>query len=454
MEHSKKNIRLLICTGSRSIHGGVENIISDLSRNLSPFSIDVIVGLCKGAKYNDPDRYRQAFQDLVTIDINGTKGTRQSRIEALIRTFKEVNPDIVLIARVAEAYEALRRLKKNKNSPRLAVTIQAYEPHYIYDAFVYRHWIDLIVTSGELIRLALIRWAGVEGDRVVNIPGGVHPPLTRVTPRSATCPIRIGYVGRLDSGQKRILDLVPFVKKLIELEIDFTLDIVGTGPAEDELKKSMSSFINKREIVFHGWQNHEILYENIYPQMDIFVHFAHTEGVTIAPREGMAHGVVPVVSEFIGLKAEKQFLHEVNALTFPVGDTETSAQNVFRLVNESGLLERLSFAAMRSQTGKYSYWGAIEAWADAFKLCLEKPARNNTNLKITFPPDGRLERAGIRPWVAQRIRDLLGKRHIHADGGGEWPTGSGLMSEEKKCAIMDLVAELDKKNQVINGNLH
>jgi glycosyltransferase involved in cell wall biosynthesis len=439
----ENKLRLLICTGSRSIHGGVENIIADLCRNLPNYHIEPIVGLAKGEHFNDPDRYRKAFPELHTVDIDGTKGTRQARVEALVDTFKAIRPDIVLIARVFDVYEALSRLKKNKSSPRLAVTIQAYEPHYLYDAFLYREVIDLIVTSGELIRKAVIQWGGLPEDRVVNIPGGVRQPFQAASPRTPRNPIRLGYVGRLDPGQKRILDIVPFLNKLREIGIDFHLDLVGTGPAESELKTGLKSFIDSGQAIFHGWSDQEALYQTIYPNLDIFIHFAHTEGVTIAPREAMAHGAVPVVSEFIGLKAEKQFLHEVNALTFPVGDIETAAKNVFRLMHEPGLMERLSLEAMRSQTGKYSYSGAIEQWAHAFKRCVENPVRRNANLNITFPPDGRLGKAGIKPWLAQRVRNILGKRHIHANGSGEWPTGSGLMTRENAEAIMGLIKELD-----------
>jgi glycosyltransferase involved in cell wall biosynthesis len=436
-------LRLLICTGSRSIHGGVENIIADLCKNLPNYHIEPIVGLAKGERFNDPDRYRKAFPDLPIVDIDGTKGTRQARVEALVDTFKAIRPDIVLIARVFDVYEALSRLKKNKSCPRLAVTIQAYEPHYLFDAFLYREVIDLIVTSGELIRKALIQWGGLPGDRVINIPGGVKQPFQAVPPRTPRTPVRLGYVGRLDSGQKRILDIVPFLNKLREIGIDFHLDLVGTGPAESEVKLLLKSFMDSGKVAFHGWVDQEMLYQTIYPNLDIFIHFAHTEGVTIAPREAMAHGVVPVISEFIGLKAEKQFLHEVNALTFPVGDIPAAAKNVFRLMHEPGLIERLSSVAMRSQTGKYSYHGAIKAWAQAFKECMEKPVRKADNLKIRFPSDGRLGRIGFNPWFAQRIRDIMGKRQIYDDGGSEWPTGSGLMTKQDEKVIMELVQSID-----------
>jgi hypothetical protein len=173
-----------------------------------------------------------------------------------------------------------------------------------------------------------------------------------------------------------------------------------------------------------------VLYADVFLTLDILVHFAFTEGVTIAPREAMVHGVVPVVAEFIGLKRERHFVDGVNALTFPVGNVDAAARCIGRLAEEPGLLEKLSENAMRSQRGVYSFGGAIEAWAEALDRCLKIPAQTGPLPKLSSPLDGRLARWGVAPWLAQRVRDLLGRRHEHADPGSEWPTGSGLGTEQ------------------------
>jgi hypothetical protein len=149
----------------------------------------------------------------------------------------------------------------------------------------------------------------------------------------------------------------------------------------------------------------------------------------------MAHGVVPIVSRFVGLAVEGQFVHQVNALTFPVGDVEAAAACVRRLFEEPGLLLRLSENAMQSQRGRYSFDGATRAWAEAFDRCLAQPARTGDLPRVPFLPDGRLTRSGVPPWLAQRVRDLLGRRHDHTDPGSEWPTGSGLMTPEAADSI-------------------
>jgi hypothetical protein len=185
------------------------------------------------------------------------------------------------------------------------------------------------------------------------------------------------------------------------------------------------------------------MYRRFFPEMDCLVHFAHTEGVTIAPREAMAHGVVPIISEFFGLMSERQFVHGFNCLTFGVGDVHSAVTNVRRLVSEQGLFERLSSNALNSQTGTYTFKGSMDAWAEALEQCLEQPIQ--TGQPPHSPADGRLTRMGISPHTAQRIRDLVGKRHVHSDAGSEWPTGSGLMTNEDAEEIWQFGRDYEKK---------
>jgi hypothetical protein len=177
--------------------------------------------------------------------------------------------------------------------------------------------------------------------------------------------------------------------------------------------------------------------------MDCFIHFAHTEGITIAPREAMAHGVVPVISQFAGLHTEQQFVHEDNCLTFPVGDIKSAAANITRLISEPGLFRRLSNNALTSQTGKYTFAGSMDAWAEAFDRCLKQPPATGATPNLNHPADGRLTRLGLSPRVAQRIRDLFGRRQIHNDPGSEWPTGSGLMTAEAAEGILQFGREFE-----------
>jgi len=436
--------KILICSPSHSVRGGVESIIDDLCRELPGYGWQVVLGLGEGSRFNRVAEYRAAYPHLPITAIDGTKGTRSARQAALAKACKELKPDVVLSFRLFDAYEAVASLKQRRGGgPRLAVAIRGYEPHYFFDARLYKGLIDLCVVDGTLLAAACVEWAGLEPAKVVSIPGGVRRPRRRVLPRARCGTLRIGYVGRLPQSDKRILDLVPLIRHLDASALPYRLRVAGEGAEGAALREGLRPQIAEGKVVFEGWKSREELYETVYPQLDCVVNFSAAEGVTITGREAMAHGVVPVISQFVGQRAEAQYIHGVNSLTFAVGDIPSAAANMARLVNEPELLAHLSANAAGTQVGKYSYSGSLAAWAEALDRCLERPPSLAPLPRLNPAPDGRLARLGIPANVAQLMRDALRRRHEHNCPGGEWPTGSGLIMDSEHAELMRFAAEYE-----------
>jgi glycosyltransferase involved in cell wall biosynthesis len=423
--------KLLICSRSHDPHGGADRIIADLCRELPRRDWQVTLGLAQGARFNDAERYRAALgADLPVLAIDGRLGTRRARVEALRRAIRAVEPDVVLSMRVFDAYEAVALEKRRSaRGPRLAIGVRSFEPAYLADLALYRDWVDLCVTSGALLAALAIDPCGIGRERVESIGGGVRPPLAPPAARTGARPVRLVYVGRLDPEQKRVLDLVPFLDELDRRAVAYELDVAGEGPAEQELRSRLAPRVEAGQVRFHGWVDRERLYRTLYPRADCFVHFAAWEGMTIAPREAMAHGVVPVISRFRGQQLEGQFVDGRTALTFPVGDVPAAAAAVQRLVVDPGLLTQLSRAAMQSQTGRYSFDGSIDAWAAAFERCLELPVRLGRLPRVRDRNDGRLARWVVPAALQDRVRALLRRKVVHSSPGSEWPTSSGQLDD-------------------------
>ncbi|GAG06075.1 unnamed protein product, partial [marine sediment metagenome] len=161
----------------------METIIDNLCREMPAYGWEMVLGLGKGAVHNRVEEFQEAHPGLPIVEIDGTKGTRRGRLSALEEVIRRSDPDIVLSARIFDAYEATASLKLRYGRPRLAVTVRSYEPHYLYDARKYRDQIDLCVTSGRLLAEACVRWSGIERERVTSIPGGVRMPRVKVLPR-------------------------------------------------------------------------------------------------------------------------------------------------------------------------------------------------------------------------------------------------------------------------------
>lgn len=417
-----------------------------LSGGLPPHGFEVIVGLARGLKFHDPDRYRRAYPALRTVELDGTSGTRTGRIDGLKSAVIAAEPDVVLVTRLFDAYPALASLKAQGSALRLAVTIQAYESPYFGDLALYRDFVDLCVTSGRLIAAGAER-AGLPRERLVNIPGGVAPARERVA-RLPGEPLRLGYVGRLEQPQKRVLDLVGTLDALHRDGVPFRCVVVGVGPEEPALREAFAARPYAPAVAFRGWLSTGELYASVYPGLDALLHFAAWEGVTIAPREAMAHGVVPVVSRFVGCQGEGVFRDGVRALTFPVGDVEAAAALVTRLQRDPALLERLASAAAGSQTGPYSDEGAIAAWAAALHAACDAPARSRPAPPRIPPPPGRLARV-LSPAAAERLRRIAGRRFEHDSPGAEWPhVGTGVppaLAQDLRALARDADREDDPR---------
>ena len=404
-------MRLFVCTPTHYLQGGVERILEALAKGLPTRGIDVTFGLAQGARFHDPSRFRAAFPAVRGVDVDGRSGTSFGRRRALMNAIVAADPDAVLIARMFDAYPVASELKLRGHRLRLAVTIQAYESDYFADLDRYADFVDVCVTSGEQIA-ATVR--AVTDVPAVSIPGGVAPPRRLRAPHDG--PLRIGYVGRLESQQKRVLDLPLLCSELDRRFVRYTLDVAGDGSAAAELRARLPA------ARFHGWMAVEALYEEIYPELDVLVHFAAWEGLTIAPREAMAHGVVPVVSRFAGAE---DFVDGENALTFPVGDIGAAATAVERLSGDRTLLERLSSAARRSQQGIRAEDGALDAWADAFRAAVARPPRLGSSLPRLPHDSGMLTRLGVPAALAEVVRRV--RRRPHDSPGSEWPHWSGIV---------------------------
>jgi glycosyltransferase involved in cell wall biosynthesis len=436
--------KLLIATPCHSLHGGVEVIVNDLVRALPSRGWEVTLGLAGGSRFNLPERYEAEHPGLPTAHMNCFSGTSEGRIRALVASIRNIRPDIVMSARIFDLYESMRRMKRERPELRFAVTIQCYEHDYLADLARWSSQVDLCVTSGELIRQACIQLCGLERNRVISIPGGVsacaHPRPVRAGA------LRLGYAGRLDQDQKRVGDLVAIAKNLMSQNLDFTLRIAGTGPEEAALKSAFSQLPDVH-VEFLGWIGDRTTYLQFLSTLDIFLHTASREGVSIAPRESMACGAVPVISEFTGFWTEGHFRPGTNCLSFPVGDTGMAAQHVLHLARNPAVLASLSRAAQSSESGIYSEDGALDAWAEAFNECLRRPAANPACGVRNEQDTGRLSRWGISPALAQTLRELLGIRMVHSSPGAEWPHAGGRVSEGEHTAFEQFALAQEQRSK-------
>jgi len=174
-------------------------------------------------------------------------------------------------------------------------------------------------------------------DRIFYIPYGIPlPPRARI---ARPGPLRLIFAGRLEHGQKGVLELPAIDARLRERRVDATWTIVGDGPDGARLRETWPG---SPTVTYRGTLTNADTIAAL-AEHDVFVLPTRTEGLPVALLEAMGCGVVPVVSN-IDSGVPDVVTAGVTGLLPDVGDVNGFADAVASLAGNRGLLERMSAA--------------------------------------------------------------------------------------------------------------
>ncbi|HEX3069342.1 MAG TPA: glycosyltransferase [Thermoanaerobaculia bacterium] len=385
-------MRILFCSQAAHTGGGVEAWMEALTSALLARGHEVHTALAKG-RFHDPMRYAARHVVANPIEVDGADTSREVRIANLLRVFERVQPDIIIPVNLADALYAASYAKTKGPAWRLALCIHSQGEDRLEQVRSCAPFIDLAVSVSRRVTMQL------EGivPNVRHIPTGV--PLPLAPPRKRERIEQIAYAGRLDDAEKRVLDLIPLMHELDGV----TLHIAGRGPDEPRLREGLRGM----PVVFHGDLSRAELYETFYPRIDAIVVFSPAEAGPIVAWEAMAHGVVPIVSDFIGREEEGVLRDRV----FPVGDIAAAA-----------MLIRESPPTRVELPSAYTLPVFEQSWQDALSTLTAMPTRRGPAAALpSLVSTGRLARLGLGLEGMARVRRLLGHHFEHHDPGSEWP---------------------------------
>jgi glycosyltransferase involved in cell wall biosynthesis len=435
--------KILFCTYSHTPWGGIESWLSGMTAFAARNGWEVTVGLARGSIFNDPDAARSRFPGLPVVSIDGRTGTVEGRIRALFRVFDGVRPDLVVPVGLGEAFPAVVRRKTAGKSLRLLVPTRSTNPEHFRDVQRFAAFIDRLVGVNPLHVKYLLATTELPEARAEAIINGVELPPARRTRRGQGEPLRIAFVGRLNEMHKRASDLIPFVEQLMRSRVSFRVTVVGSGESEHRLRQALAPHVARGSVVFLGHVPPQRLQLEIFPAQDVLVSFSPSEGCPQGIQQALAHGVVPVCSEFLGAHSLGFLRAEETALFFPVGDATGAVRQTERLAHDDSLLEEMSRAG-RAEAGTFSADWSMRRWLDAFRLTLSQPIRKAA---VTSADDlapnrtsiSRLERLGLPAGPADTLRRLLRRWPRFLDGWDEWPGTVSTVGESEKA---DMLAEL------------
>jgi len=424
--------RLLFVTQTAHRWGGLEVWLDEIAPFLESRGWDVVVALARGPRFHDAAAYRAAHPALKTVEVVPEALTREARVEALRKTIRDVQPDVVVPINIADTLEAVAREKLAGRHVRLVVMLRSMTPHgELADIRRWRDFIDIAVGGSRLLRTLIAAFAQFPEERLRYIPPGSRRKTTTARVPKPADRIRIAYVGRLEEREKRALDLIPFVRALDRRGVSYELLIAGDGPAREKLEAEIPSakFLGKLSI--------DELYASVFPAIDALVLFSEGEAGPQVIFQAMHYGVVPVSSQYRGARAEGLLREGKTAVMFPVGNAEEAAAQVERIAKDDELRARIAANAERAVDPRYLLEHSFEEWLRVFEEARGPFVRGELP---ELPPSGLLERLHL---PASAIRKVLGRTPEPRDPGDEWPH-HGPVDDAARRRIDELMIEWDR----------
>jgi glycosyltransferase involved in cell wall biosynthesis len=223
-------------------------------------------------------------------------------------------------------------------------------------------------------------------DGIHYIPYGI--PLPARIRRPTPGPLRLIFAGRLEHGQKGVLELPAIAAALQARAIDATWTIIGDGPDGAALR---SMWPESSTLRYFGTLTNTDTIARL-PDHDVFVLPTRAEGLPVALLEAMGCGVVPVVSN-IDSGVPDVVTAGVNGLLPEVGDAAGFAAAIARLDGDRALLDRMSAAGRRIVEERFDVRDRVADYQALYARYgeLYKPLRADATLHY----GSRLD----RPWI-------------------------------------------------------
>ena len=222
--------------------------------------------------------------------------------------------------------------------------------------------------------------------------------------------IRLGYAGRLNNAQKGIFLLPELGRRLSDLPIPWTLDILGEGPDEQSLAKRFAKAGVEAHVRFHGRRSREDVAVHM-AQWDVFVMPSYHEGFGIALIEAMAAGAVPVVHRIRGVT---DWIVETGKTGWVVEQSDLSAMTdiIRRLHADLSLQRALRIAAQRAVRERFHPDTMAHQYDALFENLLREDAANEPLPWSAFQPV-RFRRSAMNRlihWLVPRaLRGRIGR---------------------------------------------
>ena len=197
----------------------------------------------------------------------------------------------------------------------------------------------------------------------ITIPNPVRIPSAVANQDPDERPIRITTVGRLVS-EKSYEHLIDALALLKDIKADWTCQIIGEGPLQEELQERCQSHELEGRIEFTGWVEDV---RGALQQSDLFVMTSSVEGQPNALLEAMSESIPCISTDFKGGSARALLGSTGAGIVVQVGDTRAIADSIQSLMADPGQRRELGVRG-RETVMQFSVDRVTDRWVEALGL--------------------------------------------------------------------------------------
>lgn len=231
-----------------------------------------------------------------------------------------------------------------------------------------------IVALSPRLRDDLVAGYGADPDRIELIPNGIDPQRfekAAATPRGTKERLELGFLGRLEHGQKGVNHLPDLVDKLHAMNVPFRLRIAGKGRDKHALESAMVQHIAANRVEFMGTLGPQDV-PDFLGETDIFVFTSRFEGMPNALLEAMMAGCVPVCFNIAGI-TDFMLEHKENGFLCGQGETAEMARFIATLSADRVQLQTVARDGAENARHRFTNAVSATAYARLFKDVMQEP---------------------------------------------------------------------------------
>jgi glycosyltransferase involved in cell wall biosynthesis len=292
--------------------------------------------------------------------------------------------------------------------PGKAVVQILHGDHDYYYDLAARHEaaIDAFVAYSRAMYDNLLLRLPHRAESIHHLPYGL--PIPHEIRRATPGPLRLLFAGRLEHGQKGVLELPEIDAHLRRQGIDVAWTVIGDGPDAAEVKRRWSAAGTPPPTFLGALPHAEVLAR--LAGFDVFVLPTRAEGFPVALLEAMAAGVVPVVSDIASGVPEVVERGETGMLP-AVGDVAGFVQDIASLARDRETLERMSANARAQVVNRFDIRDRVRDYQELYARFAEL---HRPRPRLLHPGYGsRLD----QPWLPNALVRALRHRRWGAKFG-------------------------------------